>query len=217
MNAQHAGSSGLRLRQAQVCDIDQMAVVETASWPAELAADRDAIASRFHVYPAGQWVAILDGEIVGVAYAQRVSVERVFGATPTYETVTDHATFGQSHVATGPIYQLVTVGVLPTANGRRIGRQLIDQQLAFARGLTGVDRIVGFTRPVGFYRSEFSIEDYVRQRKPDGKLIDPVLSFHLDSGAMLVSLHPNFRSADTASRGFGVLIEYATSEFGLQS
>jgi len=53
-----------------------------------------------------------------------------------------------------------------------------------------------------------SIEAYVDLRNKTGRRFDPVLEFHLGSGASLVSTHQDFRPADTESLGYGVLIEY---------
>ena len=196
-------------RQATLTDTDAITRVESESWPAFLAAPRSALASRISIYPSGQWLALRDQRIVGAAFAQRVHPELLAASQPTYDRVTDNATFQNTHDPLGSVYQLVGVGVAPEGQGCGVGRQLIDRQLQFARSLDGVQRIVGFTRPVGLHRfPELSIDDYLKLRGTNGRLQDPVLSFHLDSGARLVSVHPGFRSADRDARGYGVLIEY---------
>ena len=199
----------LTIRQAQLDDVDAMAAVEVASWPAPLAASRDGIATRVETFPLGQLVATLDGVIVGTAYAQRITSRHLAQTPATYDVVTDSGTLAGSHDSLGDVYELVGVGVSRTGHGIGIGRVLIDRQIKLARSLPGIKRIVGFTRPVRFHRHpEVSIEDYVLLRSGGGRLIDPVLSFHLDSGARLVSIHPDFRPLDTESGGYGVLIEY---------
>lgn len=196
-------------RQATLEDVDEMAEVEAVSWPASLAASRESIADRVSVFAAGQWVAIFGDRIIGAAFAQRIGLPQLETQPLTFENLTDHGSFRRTHLPDGPIYQLIAVGVAPAGQGMGCGRVLIDRQIEFARKLDGVTRIIGFTRPVRFHRfPQLSIEDYLEQRSESGRITDPVLSFHLDSGARLVSHHPDFRPKDEESRGYGILIEY---------
>jgi len=196
-------------RQATLHDVDDIAKVEAASWPSSLAASREAIAERVSVFSAGQWIALLDDRIVGAASAQRISPAQLESQPLTYQNVTDNGSFRGSHRPDGTIYQLVGVGVASQGQGLGCGRQLVDQQIDFARKLGGISRIIGFTRPVRLHRfPQLSIEDYIERRSESGHVADPVLSFHLDAGARLVSTHANFRPNDSETRGYGILIEY---------
>lgn len=200
----------IQFRTAVLSDVPQLAEIERQCWPAELATSAETIAKRIETYASGQLVAVQSGEIVGAAYAQRITTARLSLQPVTYNSITDSGCFQSTHDDNGAIYELVSVGVLPSAKGHRLGRQLIDRQIQFAREQEqdGVARIVGFTRPVGFHKSDCVIEQHVELRKADGRLCDPVLSFHLDSGASMVSIHADFRRNDAESCGFGVLIEY---------
>ncbi len=200
----------ITFRQATLEDVDAIAEVEAASGPASLAASRDTIAERLSVFADGQWVALLADRVVGAASAQRISPARLESQPLTYRNITDNSSFRRTHLPDGKIYQLVGVGVAPAGHGMACGRALIDRQIDFARQLDGVSRIIGFTRPVRFHRfPQLSVDEYVKRRSESGRTADPVLSFHLDSGAKLVSIHPDFRPNDTESRGYGILIEYS--------
>ena len=86
---------------------------------------------------------------------------------------------------------------------------VVDHEIALARGLPGVRRIIGFTRPAGYHEHpDMPIEEYVALRRENGEYHDPVLQFHLGSGAKLISIHPDYRPADTDAGAYGVLIEY---------
>jgi GNAT superfamily N-acetyltransferase len=197
------------LRAAEPADAAAIARVEAASWPAALAASEAQILARVQTCPEGQLVAILDGELVGYAAAQRVTQEFLHAGPLVYDRLTDSGTLAGSHDPQGEIYQLIGVGVSPAGRGHRLGRVLVDRQLELARATAGIRRILGFTRPAGYHRhGDIPIDEYVARRDDRGKRIDPVLSFHLDAGARLVSIHPQFRPADRESRGYGVLIEY---------
>ena len=198
-----------QIRHAQPDDVRLMADVEIASWPSALAASPEILESRLAAFPEGQLVAELNGRIIGTAYAQRIRSRVLATEQLTYDTVTDRGTLARSHDEDGDVYQLVGVGVATAGQGIGAGRLLVDRQIELARTLKGVRRIVGFTRPVRFHRhTHISIEEYVTLRSDSGRLMDPVLAFHLDSGASLVSIHSAFRPEDRESGGFGVLIEY---------
>ncbi len=165
---------------------------------------------RTRVYPLGQWVAERDGALLGAASAQRLS-ERFFDETPKrFDLLTDGGRFTASHDGAGAIYHLTGVGVAPAGRGSGIGRLLVDRQVAQARRLPGVRRILGFTRPVGFHRyPQLAIGEYLQLRGPGGLPVDPVLAFHVSGGARIVSAQADYRRADWQSRGYAVLIEYA--------
>lgn len=197
------------LRNAVEADAAGMTAVELKSWPGGLASAEEQFQARIAAYPEGQWVAEVGGRIVGVTAAQRISPEFLDAGAMTYRRLTDGGRFSRSHDAGGEIYQLVGVGVVPEFRGQQLGRVLVDHQIAFARSLSTVRRILGFTRPARYSRyQQMSIDEYVHARLESGRLVDPVLSFHLDSGADLVSIHADFRPEDHNAQGYGILIEY---------
>lgn len=200
------------LRPAAASDVEAIVAAEAASWPAALAVTPDQARSRIDVFPEGQLVAIVDGRLVAVAWAQRVTREFFQRHSPGYVLITDAGTFRRSHNPLGEIYQLIGVGALPAVRGLRLGRRLVDLQIERARQMPLVRRIVGFTRPAAYHlHAQVPIDQYVRLRNRRGRLVDPVLAFHLDAGATLVSIHPAFRPQDVEAGGYGVLIEYPLS------
>ena len=198
------------LRNAHVSEAASLAAIEAACWPAAMAADEECFQGRLDTYPEGQWVAERQGASIGVATAQRITAEFFHAGPATYDRLTDGGSFRNSHAADGDVFQLISVSVPPEARGLRLGRRLVDREIAFGRSLPGVRRIIGFTRPAGFRDyADMSIEEYVALRRDDDRYADPVLEFHLGSGARLVSIHPDYRPADEEAGGYGILIEYA--------
>jgi GNAT superfamily N-acetyltransferase len=191
-------------------DAVAMSEVDRQSWPTSLATSVEGFRSRIEAFPSGQLVADSDGRIVGAAGAQRVTRAFFNAHIRDYDLVTDSDRFTASHDSHGEIYQLIGVGVAPEFRGGRLGRQLVDRQIAYARSLAGIERIMGFTRPAGFRKhQQLSIDQYVALRDSNGRHVDPVLSFHVSAGAQILSVHPGFRPNDEQSGGYGVLIEYA--------
>ncbi len=202
----------LIIRNAVAGDAVAMAEVERQSWPAALAATAPQFRDRINAYREGQLVADKDGRILGLATAQRITEAFLNANSDSYDLITDRGRFTNSHHVNGEIYQLIGVGVLPQFQGQQLGRVLVDRQIEFARSLPDVRRIVGFTRPVLFHRyQELPIEEYVSKRGDEGSLLDPVLAFHLEAGAKLVSIHPEFRTDDQEAGRYGILIEYTLS------
>jgi GNAT superfamily N-acetyltransferase len=200
------------LRAATAGDAAAMADVDRQSWPAQLATTADEFAARIAAYADGQLVAISAGRVVGTASAQRITAEFLAARSGSYDSITDDNCFTHSHTGRGEIYQLIGVGVLPEVRGRRLGRMLVDRQIELARSLNGVQRIVGFTRPAAYSQHPgIPIKEYVQARDSNGNLLDPVLAFHIEAGARIVSVHANFRPSDSDACGHGVLIEYASS------
>ena len=126
----------------------------------------------------------------------------------TYDDITDGGNIRRTHRAEGEIYQLINVSVLPKVRGQRLGRQLVDVQITFARGMDTVRRIVGYTRPAGFHAFPGTLIEEYLDRQPGAPDSDSVVAFHVLAGAKIVSIHADFRPADVESCGYGILIEY---------
>lgn len=200
----------IQFRTATIEEAEAMATVDALSWPAELAVSAETVRQRILAYPEGQQVATVDGAMAGVSSAQRISAAFLSANSATYDSITDANRFTASHRSDGEIYQLIGVGVNPAFRGLNLGRLLVNRQIAFARSLPGVQRVVGFTRPANYSQhSELPIDEYLKLRKPNGRVVDPVVAFHVSAGAHVVSVHFDFRPTDRASCGYGVLIEYA--------
>ena len=118
------------LRTACPDDVDELSRLEAACWPEGLAADASQLHARIAAYRDGQWVAELDGRLLGYSSAQRIEPGLLDSVPLDYETVTDGDRFTATHDDNGTIYQLVGVSSHPESRGQGIGRQLVDHQIA---------------------------------------------------------------------------------------
>ena len=199
----------LVLRPARADDVDELARLEADCWPALLATGPEQIAARIAAYQLGQWVAEADGLLLGYSSAQRIQPEQLQAKPLTYEQLSDHDRFTNSHCDNGSVYQLVGVSSHPKSRGQQIGRQLVDQQIAHAWSLPGIHRVLGFTRPAGRHQvPDQSLDQYLANHSA-ASTRDAVLAFHLDAGARIVSGHDDFRANDHESLMAAVLIEYS--------
>lgn len=199
----------MKLRIATPADATTLAEIDRDIWPVALATTEPEFLARTAAFPEGQCVLERDGRIIGRASAQRITAKFLAENSAGYDLITDGNCFTNSHDPAGEIFQLVDVGMLPRFRDRQSGRLLVDRQITLARGLEGVRRILGFTRPAVYHRyAEVPIETYLAMRGVGEKLLDRVVAFHVEAGARIVSVHPGFRPRDEDSRGYGVLIEY---------
>lgn len=202
-------AGGVVIRNADLDEAALLTDIDRACWPSGIAADEAKFRARIQAYPQGQWAAEQDGKLVGQATAQRITSAFWQSGPIEFDRLTDNGRFTGSHDPEGELFQLISVSVLPEARGSRLGRRLVDHEIEFARSLPGVRRIIGVTRPIGLHKHPaVSLEEYVTLRRENGRYVDPVLDFHLGAGARVVSIHPNYRPADTEALGYGILIEY---------
>ena len=206
----------LNIQNAEIEQAASLAEIEGLCWPYGMAADTKCFCKRIKVYPEGQLMAELSGKPVGVACAQRITKQFLDSGPILYRRLTDNGCFAGSHNPSGEIFQLVTVSVDPDSRGFNLGRKLVDCELEYARNLPGIKRIIGFTRPAGYFRygDKMSIEEYVKLRRGDGQLVDPVLKFHLGAGARVISIHAGYRQNDKDALGYGIFIEYDMAHMG---
>lgn len=192
--------------------------------------------SRLALFPQGQLVCrdASDGILGGVS-ALMVSAKRKRSRKVDYSKVADtwHTLTGNGYFDThnlkGNLLVCAAIYVDPAASKKGVSRHLLHAETALAqeRGLVACS----YTRPVGFrhylealeaegfvkgfdhkdvYPSllETKLEDYLSQKLPRNKLLDPNVGMHTHFGAHVVRLLPNARPADTDSCGYCVLMEY---------
>lgn len=203
------GVDDVIIRPATQHDVAALVDIERDAWPAAMAADEAQIRARILAFPQGQLLAERDDIPVGIVWSQRINVASLEAAPATFDRLTDAGRFIGSHDSHGTIYQLVGVAVIADARQARLGRRLVDAEIELARSMPEIQRILGFTRPIGFVDyPQLSIEQYVSLEDSCGAPRDPMLAFHLGAGAKLVSLHAAYRPEDDEAGGYGVLIEY---------
>ncbi len=152
-------------------------------------------------FPEGQFVAVLEGTIVGYCASSRI--DEVIALGPhDWATITGNG-FGSRHDPTGDWLYGIEMAVDDRQRGLRIGKRLYDARRALAerlelRGIVFGGRMPNYAR----VRSKVAgPEDYLRRVK-DGELRDPVVGFQLSNGFSPIGVLANYIPADTPSGGF---------------
>ncbi|MDY6949882.1 MAG: SDR family NAD(P)-dependent oxidoreductase [Thermodesulfobacteriota bacterium] len=190
------------IRHPIIEDIPALVRLEQECWPEALQAHSDVIRRRIEGFPSGQCVLLIDGQIVGVIYSQRIQDVAKLKETNCQEV----ASF---HEAAGPIIQLLAVNVLPAIQHLGFGDQLLEFMLLFSAVRSGVERVVAVSLCKNYAEHPgVPIQEYMRMRNEQGCLLDPILRFHEHHGAHIVEEIPGYRPKDVDNQGYGILVEY---------
>ncbi|HKV13473.1 MAG TPA: GNAT family N-acetyltransferase, partial [Reyranella sp.] len=194
-----------RARVPTEADLPALEAIEAACWPAPLRAPRAELARRIADAPDLQGLVEHEGRVVGVVWAQRIA------STETLRTAR-FDDLARLAIADGPVVQLLGVNVLPDYQDQGLGDRLLDFALVWYRAKAGVIAIAGITRCRDFAaQSAHSLESYIELRDEAGLPVDQILRFHGRRGARIRGLVRDYRRADSANQGHGVLIEYGSS------
>lgn len=159
--------------------------------------------AHLDVFPEGQTVVRLDGEVVGSSTTMLVAREAAFG-DHTWMSLTGGSTI-PNHDPDGDVLYGLEIMVHPKARGLGLGRLLYDTRKFLVKRL-GLDALVIGGRIPGYdeaYRQEgLTVERYVEE-VASGKRSDPVLSMQTSVGLEPDGVLHNY-VVDPASRHAGV-------------
>jgi len=199
------------VRPAQLSDMSALLELERQCWSETMRISPDEIRARITRYPLGQLVLVLDGQLVGVIYSQRIVDPDQLRYTPFAQTP-------NLHTNAGKVIQLLALNILPSAQHLGLGDHLLRFFLAYATVNNSTELVVGVTTCKKYveYRSEKTFSDYVQSYDQYGNHIDPMLHFHIAHGAIINGIIDDYRPEDTDNQGAGVLIQYNIRQGNVQ-
>ena len=161
------------------------------------------IRGQINNFPAGQFVAVLEGAIVGYCASSRID-EAIALAPHDWATITGNG-FGSRHDPTGDWLYGVEMAVDDRQRGLRIGKRLYEARRALAerlelRGIVFAGRMPGYAR----VKSKVAGPEGYLADVRDGKLRDPVIGFQLANGFTPIGVLRDYLPSDKASQGFAV-------------
>ncbi|EZH65494.1 hypothetical protein DH09_17880 [Bacillaceae bacterium JMAK1] len=157
-------------------------------------------------FPNGQFVAELQGQIVGSCSSLIVDMSD-YAKQHTISEITGNGYF-HNHNYDGTHLYGADVVVHPSYRGRKIGHLLYEQRRQLCRelGLKGImfgGRIPHYHR----YAKELSAEEYCQQ-VINGDLQDPVMSFQLGQGFQFQRVLEGYLPKDHESLEYATLMEW---------
>jgi hypothetical protein len=157
------------------------------------------------LYPRGQIVCLLNGQLIGATLSRIVPSER-FRQPHTQADCIDLSTYVSDAAVGDSVYGL-DVFVLPDFQNLKIARKIVTllKKHVFEdnfRFFLGNSRVSGYHQ----YRDLMEVYSYYELVK-SRELYDPALSFHLSCGMEFVCVNPEFSPDDTASAGLGIMLQ----------
>ncbi|MEZ4869001.1 MAG: SDR family NAD(P)-dependent oxidoreductase [Caldilineaceae bacterium] len=190
------------IRHPDLADLSALLRLEEACWREPLRATAEELRQRIVGHPQGQYVAVMNEQVVGAIYSQRIA-----NANALFQS--NFRTVAALHQADGPIVQPLAVNVLPTMQQYGLGDQLLEFLLQLATLQPDVERVAAVTLCQTYPQyNTMPLAEYIHWRNAHGQLVDPILNFHATHGAQIRALIPGYRPADIDNQGNGVLIEY---------
>ena len=202
----------IRVRQANLEDINGILIVEEEAWPEGLRASKEQFISRIKIFPEGTLVAeeVDEGNIVGVVVTEILNYD-IENPIPTWKEATDNGLIKKTHNPNGDTLYGVDLSVSRFANSASknlilgIGKIIIRRNLKQA--VLGA-RIPRYHK----YNDRMNVKDYVygkRGKRP----FDPELVFYSKVGLQIFGILPDYID-DPDSCNYGVLLCWKNPFYG---
>jgi predicted amidohydrolase/ribosomal protein S18 acetylase RimI-like enzyme len=159
---------------------------------------------QYAAFPEGQFLAEIDGKIVGYATSLIVQLDDD-AHWYTYEEITGGGTFS-THDPSGDTLYGADIGVRPEYRRMGISKLLYEKRIALMKRYN-LRRMVAYGRIPGYtdYAGKMTAEEYV-QKVVAGELSDPALSAHLRAGYKVRRVLLDFLW-DDSSLNYSTLLE----------
>ncbi len=121
----------MKIRNAAMTDLDELAQVEAVCFPKEEAADKEALRKRLECFPEHFWLLEEDGTVIG--FVNGMTTDKPWLSDDMYEDAGMHDEKGKWQMIFG-------LDVIPQCRRRGCGAMLLEHMLKTAKeqGRTGV-------------------------------------------------------------------------------
>ncbi|MBF0353063.1 MAG: GNAT family N-acetyltransferase [SAR324 cluster bacterium] len=164
---------------------------------------------QFNAFPEGQFLAELEGKVIG--YAASIIVQLDDEHPYTYNELTGGASFS-THNPSGDTLYGADIGVNPDYRGHGIAGMLYVQRKKLMKRYN-LMRMVAYGRIPGYrkHAGEYSPEEYVEEVVA-GNIKDLALNAHLKAGYKVKKILPDFFQ-DASSANYSTWIEHLNTDF----
>jgi predicted amidohydrolase/GNAT superfamily N-acetyltransferase len=164
------------------------------------------IGNLISIFPEGQVVITVDGEIAGCALSIIVDYDKIED-NHTYDDITSDPDF-KIHDPEGDVLYGIDVFIRPDYRGLRLGRRLYDYRKELCENLNLKAIVFGGRMPNYHKHSNECTPKQYLQKVRDKEIEDPVINFQLSNDFHPVRVIKGYLEGDKASGEYGVLMEW---------
>ncbi|MDD5471266.1 MAG: GNAT family N-acetyltransferase [Sideroxydans sp.] len=201
----------MKIRIMEARDIEAATDLQQRVYSAIPPFTRQQFESLLEHFPQGQFVAELDGRIVGLAVALVVMWDD-YSLHHTWDSVTNNGFF-DTHDMSGRTLYGAEVCVDPDVRHHGVGHGLYEARRRLCRAMN-LKRIIAGGRLPGYHKvaQRMPPEEYAK-RVVWGDIYDPVLRFQLGEGFNYCGILKGYLPADDDSLGNAALIVWLNPDF----
>ena len=203
--------SKLLIRHTRGTDIKPLIALQTEVYPTIQPWREKLLLKQLDVFPQGQIVAEIDGQLVGAASSLIVFWDE-WDVDHTWKEITARGSF-ETHNPQGRTLYGAEVFVHPGFRGLGIGHALYRGRRQICRKLN-LKRIIACGRLPGYHHhADYITALLYAQKVVWGDLVDPVLSFQLREGFNFCGTVPGYLQDDQESCGHSSLIVWLNPRY----
>lgn len=203
--------SEIYIRSTHTTDIDPLIKLQALVYPSIEPWRKDHLVQQLEMFPQGQLVATVDGQIVGCA-SSLVILWDEWADEHSWKEITASGTF-HTHNPSGFTLYGAEVFVDPRVRGMRVGHALYGGRRQLCQDLN-LRRIIACGRLPGYHAhaDTMTAEQYAK-KVLWGDFVDPVLSFQLREGFRYCGIMEGYIPEDQESCGHAALIVWLNTEY----
>lgn len=197
----------IKVRNAKMADIPALLAIDEEIWP-QFRATPEMFQSRVETFPEGQFVAMLNGQVVGSVFTQLIDYKDWGDKTFTWNNVTDFGTIRRTHNPKGDSIYGVGLAVTKRFQGSATSKLLVMASVCMTIRMNLCQILLGSRIPAYHRHSEIPVEEYIHAtREKNNRFLDPELAFYQKYNGEPIKPLPNYMD-DPESLNFGVLIRW---------
>ena len=200
-------TAGVTVRNTRHADFPGIVALSRRVYPESVPWSETQLASHLEVFPEGQFVAVADDAVVGMA-ASLILLWDDYEMDTTWRDFTEGGTFRNHDPEHGRTLYAAEVMVDPAWQGKGIGGKIYEARRRLVERL-GLRRIRAGARLRGYHAhaDRLTAEEYVA-RVVRGEIHDPTLSFQLKRGFKVIAVVSGYLRHDPESLGHAAVIEW---------
>ncbi len=200
--------SSVEIRNLDFSDFTELVQSMEEAYPrwSDVSWTQEQVKILINKFPEGQFVALVDGKVVGSALSILVDYDK-FSDDHTYDEITANDTF-DTHDPNGDVLYGIDVFVNQNYRGIRLGRRLYDARKELCENLNLRAIIFGGRIPRYFeYAKKLDAKEYIEKVK-NKEIHDPVLNFQLSNDFHVKKIIKQYMPGDVESLEYAILLQW---------